>query len=90
MARSPMVRIPGEAPKLDEPEARDAPDNSVGDVAPTPSVTETRAASSGAGLPDASEIDVRTITKTVLTKQGYICPLPENDALSRPPSGNLR
>lgn len=87
MARAPNVRIPGEAPKLDEaePEAREAPASAQGEPEPTPTRTM-RQADAGA-LPDAADIDINTLRKAVLTRQGWICPLPENDAAAQSPAG---
>lgn len=89
MARVPNVRIPGEAPKLDEveaePEAREAPASAHGEPEPTPrrAVLE----SPKGQLPDAADIDVNALRKAVLTRQGWICPLPENDAAAQSPAG---
>lgn len=89
MARAPNVRIPGEAPNLGEieaePEAREAPASAMqDDPEPTPSRTK-RQAEAG-GLPDAADIDAASIRKAVLTKQGWVCPLPENDATALSPA----
>lgn len=87
MARVPNVRIPGEAPNLGEiePEAREAPASAVQDEpAPTPTRTERKAIEGG--LPDAADIDPSTIRKAVLTKQGWLCPLPEMDATALSPA----
>ena len=65
MARSPNVRMPGEAPAAavaDPVEVADAP-----------------AASADDGLPDASTIDPRTLRKAVQTRQGWLCPAPPPD-----------
>jgi hypothetical protein len=85
MARSPNVRIPGEPPSLGEaePEAREAPASAVqDDDRPTPRRVDMKAAAGD--LPDADSIDVTTLRKSVLTKQGWICPWPENDASAIP------
>ena len=86
MARAPNVRIPGEAPNLGEiePEAREAPASAVGDV-PAPEVRAKRDPEPGA-LPDVADIDVATLRKAVLTRQGWLCPLPEMDATALSPA----
>lgn len=87
MARVPNVRIPGEAPNLGEiePEAREAPASAVQDEpAPTPS-REKRQAEAGE-LPDAADVDASKIRKAVLTRQGWLCPLPEMDATALSPA----
>lgn len=85
MARSPNVRIPGEPPIIgdDEPEAREAPASVVQhDEAPTPRRVDLKAAAGD--LPDADSIDMSTLRKSILTKQGWLCPWPENDATALP------
>lgn len=65
MARSPNVRMPGEAPAsaaADPVEVADAPSAAADD-----------------GLPDASSIDPRTLRKPVMTRQGWLCPVPPPD-----------
>jgi hypothetical protein len=87
MARVPNVRIPGEPPKLDEdePEAREAPASAVqDDEVPTPRRAEVKAAAGE--LPDADSIDMHALRKSILTKQGWLCPWPENDASALPPA----
>jgi hypothetical protein len=86
MARVPNVRIPGEPPSIgeDEPEAREAPASAVQDEPPTPRRVDIKAAAGD--LPDADSIDMTTLRKSVLTKQGWLCPWPENDASAMIPA----
>jgi hypothetical protein len=86
MARVPNVRIPGEPPSIGdaEPEAREAPASAVPDEPPTPRRVDIKAAAGD--LPDAASIDMETLRKSVLTKQGWLCPWPENDASALPPA----
>lgn len=81
MARSAMVRVPGEAPKLEEPEAREAPEGAVGDPGSGHVAAPAMAASEESGLPDADSIDARTLRQAVLTRQGWLCPLPTDGAV---------
>lgn len=72
MARSPRVRMPGEAPSI----AAADPENDAIEDAGGPAAAEVQADD---GLPDAASIDPSTLKKAVLTRQGWLCPNPPPD-----------
>lgn len=68
MARSPNVRMPGEAPA-----------SAAADPVEVADAGGPASASADDGLPDASTIDPRTLRKAIQTKQGWLCPAPPPD-----------
>lgn len=62
MARPKAVQVPGDTP-AEAPEVAAVQPEAV--PAEAPEV---------AGLPDISEIDPTTLRRSVLTKQGWVCP----------------
>jgi hypothetical protein len=65
MSRTRKVQTPGQTPT-------DAPDADLVDTAPETAAKEQ--APEATGLPSAADIDPKSISKAVLTRDGWVCP----------------